>query len=107
MASGIINKEPKPSVEFTTESRVVTLNWTSTANPYANGVEDVSKSGWTPVSIGFSVDQTGATNVAPYRFFLSGNNINYGFRMFEKTPSSVTQNTVQFVITYMRFLQDS
>lgn len=107
MAEGVIPKQKKPAFEVTTESVTVTLNWNSTGNPYANGVQDVSKTGWIPVGAGFTVDNSGATNVAPYRFYLSGNNVNYGFRMYNQTPSTVTQNDVQIITTYVRFLEDS
>ena len=108
MASSIIpyKSERSYSIETVTASQDVTLTWTSTSNPYCSGIVNIARPGWKPVSIGFSTTGGGATNIVPYRFFLNGEDIQYGFRMYDNTPSTLTQNGVSLVVTYIRLVED-
>lgn len=78
------------------------ITWYSTSNPYAEHSYDVSKTGYTPIAVSFWTSGTGSSTIAVSTCCIDGNNIEFHARMMNNTPSSTTQNTVTFEVTYIK-----
>ena len=78
------------------------ITWGSTSNPYCAFTKDVSLSGYTPIAFGYVIVGSLASFVYPAAKIISGSGTLSLFLRMNNTPSSVTQNTLNLRIVYVR-----
>lgn len=79
-----------------------TITWASTSNPFCEHSFNIAKDGYTPIAICCWCGGTGSSTIGFGTCCLNGNTVQFNARMFSYTPASTTQNTVAFVVTYLR-----
>lgn len=77
------------------------ITWDSTANPYQMWQKNVALSGYKPIAFDYVCFGTGGTTIYQYAHYIEGNTIVQGLRL-QGTASSVTQNTMNVTVYYVK-----
>lgn len=97
---------PSPTMLKTVDYFGEQITWYSTSNPFCDVITDVAIDGWTPIDLAYTISGSLTSFVYPTQLWLTkvnGVDSAHGyFRMVGQTPSSTTQNTVNWQVTYIK-----
>ena len=80
----------------------IQITWNSTANPYAQVLQNVALAGYTPLTFNWVIIGTGSTSVHPYAAYFEGQYAVLSLRMQGQQPSTITQNTCNIEVVYVK-----
>lgn len=83
------------------EAKQFQLTYNSTSNPYADGIFDITKAGYTPISVCYWIIGTNSSAVFCSCCCLDGNTVRVTARS-TVTPTSTTVNSIILNITYVK-----